>query len=61
VFVESDTLGRNLDLSTLGSFAELCARLSSMFGISNNDELRSHMVYFTIAGEVKHVGDEPFR
>jgi len=60
VFVESDTLGRNLDLSALGSFEELCARLSSMFGISNAD-LRSHMVDRTIAGEVKHVGDEPFR
>ena len=61
VFVESDILGRNLDLSALGSFEELCARLSSMFGISNNADLRSHMVYRTIAGEVKHVGDEPFR
>jgi len=60
VFVESDTVGRNLDLSALGSFEELCARLSSMFGI-NNADLRSHMVYRTIAGEVKHVGDEPFR
>lgn len=60
VFVESDAVGRNLDLSALGSFEELCARLSGMFDIDDAD-LRSHVIYRTIAGQVKHVGDEPFR
>ena len=59
-FVESDAVGRNLDLSALGSFEELCARLSRMFRIDDAD-LRSHVLYRTAAGEVKHVGDEPFK
>uniref|UniRef100_A0A0A9B7L5 PB1 domain-containing protein n=1 Tax=Arundo donax TaxID=35708 RepID=A0A0A9B7L5_ARUDO len=60
VFVESDAVGRNLDLSALGSFEELYTRLSDMFCI-DNAELRSHVLYSAAAGEVKHVGDEPFR
>uniref|UniRef100_A0ACD5UDG0 Uncharacterized protein n=1 Tax=Avena sativa TaxID=4498 RepID=A0ACD5UDG0_AVESA len=60
VFVESDAVGRNLDLSALSSFEELYARVSDMFGI-DGAELRSHVMYRSAAGEVKHVGDEPFR
>ncbi|CAM0903765.1 unnamed protein product [Alopecurus aequalis] len=60
VFVESDAVGRNLDLSALSSFEELYARMSDMFGI-DSAELRSHVLYRSAAGEVKHVGDEPFR
>ncbi|KAL6651048.1 hypothetical protein ACP70R_009973 [Stipagrostis hirtigluma subsp. patula] len=59
VFVESDAVGRNLDLSELGSFEELYTRLSDMFCI-DNAELRGHVLYRSAAGEVKHVGDEPF-
>ncbi|CAN6276314.1 unnamed protein product [Urochloa humidicola] len=59
VFVESDAVGRSLDLSALGSFEELCARLSAMFCIDAAD-LRSHLLYRTAAGEEKHAGDEPF-
>ncbi|GJN02323.1 hypothetical protein PR202_ga19662 [Eleusine coracana subsp. coracana] len=59
VFVESDAVGRNLDLSALGSFDELHARLSGMFGI-DGAELRGHVLYRTASGDVKHVGDEPF-
>ncbi|TVU15207.1 hypothetical protein EJB05_38714, partial [Eragrostis curvula] len=59
VFVESDAVGRNLDLAALGSFEELYARLSGMFGIDDAD-LRSHVLYRTGSGEVKHAGDEPF-
>jgi hypothetical protein len=33
--------------------------MSNILGIHNAD-LRSHMVYDIIVGEVKHVGDEPF-
>ncbi|EEC77655.1 auxin response factor 10 [Oryza sativa Japonica Group] len=59
VFVESETVGRSLDLSALSSFEELYACLSDMFSIGS-DELRSHLVYRSPAGEVKHAGDEPF-
>ncbi|KAL5213796.1 hypothetical protein ABZP36_002948 [Zizania latifolia] len=59
VFVESDTVGRNLDLSALGSLEKLYARLSDMFSIDSAD-LKSHVLYRSAAGEVKHVGDEPF-
>lgn len=60
VFVESDAVGRNLDLSALGSFEELYARLAGMFCIVHA-ELRGHVLYRTASGDVKHVGDEPFR
>ncbi|CAL5015898.1 unnamed protein product [Urochloa decumbens] len=60
VFVESDAVGRSLDLSALGSFEELCARLSAMFCIDAAD-LRSRLLYRTADGEEKHAGDEPFR
>lgn len=60
VFVESDTVGRNLDLSALGSFDELYGRLSEMFCIESS-ELRSRVLYRGATGGVKHVGDEPFR
>ncbi|XP_062184805.1 auxin response factor 10-like [Phragmites australis] len=59
VFIESDAVGRNLDLSALGSFENLYTRLSDMFCIEST-ELKSHVLYRTAAGEVKHVGDEPF-
>ncbi|KAM3388373.1 hypothetical protein ACQJBY_010882 [Aegilops geniculata] len=59
VFVESDAVGRNLDLSALGSFEELYGRMSEMFGMECA-ELRNHVLYRSAAGEVKHIGDEPF-
>ncbi|KAF0890929.1 hypothetical protein E2562_005056 [Oryza meyeriana var. granulata] len=59
VFVESEAVGRNLDLSAMSSFEELYARLSDMFSIGS-DELKSHLVYRSPAGEIKHAGDEPF-
>ncbi|CAN6238713.1 unnamed protein product [Urochloa humidicola] len=59
VFVESDTVGRNLDLSALGSFDELYRRLSDMFCV-DTAELRSRVLYRGANGGVKHAGDEPF-
>ncbi|KAL6634775.1 hypothetical protein ACP70R_027446 [Stipagrostis hirtigluma subsp. patula] len=59
VFMESDTVGRNLDLSALGSFDELYAHMSQMFGIESA-ELRSRVLYRGASGEVRHAGDEPF-
>ncbi|TVT97699.1 hypothetical protein EJB05_20700, partial [Eragrostis curvula] len=60
VFMESDTVGRNLDLSALSSFDELYSRLSEMFCIESA-ELRSRVLYRGATGEVKHAGDESFR
>ena len=60
VFIESDTVGRNLDLSALGSFDELYSRMSEMFDIEGK-EMRSHVLYRVATGEVRHAGDEPFR
>jgi hypothetical protein len=60
VFVESETVGRNLDLSAMTSFEELYGRLSQMFCI-DGAELRSRVLYRGAAGEVKHAGDETFR
>ncbi|KAM0863709.1 hypothetical protein ACQ4PT_044415 [Festuca glaucescens] len=59
VFVESETVGRNLDLSAMSSFEELYGRLSQMFCIQGA-ELRSRVLYRGAAGEVKHAGDESF-
>uniref|UniRef100_A0ACD5Z2E2 Uncharacterized protein n=1 Tax=Avena sativa TaxID=4498 RepID=A0ACD5Z2E2_AVESA len=60
VFVESEAVGRNLDLSAMRSFEELFGRLSEMFCI-DGAELRSRVLYRGVAGEVKQAGDESFR
>ncbi|KAK1307986.1 Auxin response factor 18 [Acorus calamus] len=59
VFMESEDVGRTLDLSVLGSYEELYVRLGDMFGIDKS-ELLSHVLYRDGAGSVKHAGDEPF-
>jgi hypothetical protein len=59
VFMESDTVGRNLDLSAMRSFDELYDRLSEMFSVEST-ELRSRVLYRGATGQVKHAGDEPF-
>lgn len=60
VFMESDTVGRDLDLSALRSFDEFYHRLSEMFCAESAD-LRSRVLYRCATGEVKHAGDESFR
>ncbi|KAJ7982469.1 Auxin response factor [Quillaja saponaria] len=60
VFMESEEVGRNLDLSMLGSYEELNRKLVDMFGIENSETL-SHVLYRDVTGAVKHIGDEPFR
>ncbi|KAG6517201.1 hypothetical protein ZIOFF_020581 [Zingiber officinale] len=59
VFIESDDVGRTLDLSIFGSYEELYGRLADMFGIEKT-EMMSHVIYKDAAGAVKHTGDEPF-
>ncbi|KAK7279343.1 hypothetical protein RJT34_24392 [Clitoria ternatea] len=59
VFMESDDVGRTMDLSLLGSYEELYRKLADMFGIQKF-EMLSHVLYRDTAGAVKHIGDEPF-
>lgn len=59
VFMESEDVGRTLDLSLLSSYEELYRKLATMFGIKSSDML-NHVLYRDIRGAVKHIGDESF-
>ncbi|XP_019436276.1 PREDICTED: auxin response factor 18-like isoform X2 [Lupinus angustifolius] len=59
VFMESEDVGRTLDLTSLGSYEELYRRLSNMFGIERS-EMLSHVLYRDVTGAVKQIGEEPF-
>ncbi|KAJ4720783.1 Auxin response factor [Melia azedarach] len=59
VFMESEDVGRTLDLSVLGSYEELYRKLANMFGIGSS-EMFSNVLYRDAAGSIKHTGDEPF-
>ncbi|XP_068652944.1 auxin response factor 18-like [Aristolochia californica] len=59
VFMESEDVGRTLDLSMLGSYEELYRRLAHMFGIEKS-EMLNHVLYRDATGALKHTGDEPF-
>ncbi|XVF55470.1 hypothetical protein PTKIN_Ptkin06aG0038600 [Pterospermum kingtungense] len=60
VFMESEDVGRTLDLSSLGSYEGLYRKLADMFGIENSETL-SHLLYRDASGAVKQIKDEPFR
>ncbi|XP_065856188.1 auxin response factor 18-like isoform X2 [Euphorbia lathyris] len=59
VFMESEDVGRTVDLSLLGSYDELCRKLANMFRIENSESL-NNVLYRDVTGTVKHIGDEPF-
>ncbi|XVE68899.1 hypothetical protein DITRI_Ditri09bG0106500 [Diplodiscus trichospermus] len=59
VFMESENVGRTLDLSVLRSYEELYGKLANLFGIESS-EMLSSVLYRNAAGSVKHTGDEPF-
>ncbi|KAJ8753964.1 hypothetical protein K2173_001862 [Erythroxylum novogranatense] len=59
VFMESEDVGRTLDLSLLGSYDELYRKMADMFGIKNSETL-SNVLYRDVTGTIKHIGDEPF-
>ncbi|CAH2041871.1 unnamed protein product [Thlaspi arvense] len=59
VFMESEDVGRTLDLSVLGSYEELYRKLANMFGIESS-EMLTHVLYKDVNGSVKQIGDEPF-
>nr|XP_043612658.1 auxin response factor 18-like [Erigeron canadensis] len=59
IFMESEDVGRTLDLSALGSYEELYIELSGMFGLDKSDAL-SNLIYQNMDGAIKHIGDETF-
>ncbi|KAL8135958.1 hypothetical protein AgCh_010541 [Apium graveolens] len=59
VFMESEEVGRTLDLSLLTSYEELYRKLASMFGIRSSDIL-NQVRYRDTRGAVKNIGDEQF-
>ncbi|ERN08367.1 hypothetical protein AMTRI_Chr07g74770 [Amborella trichopoda] len=59
VFMESEELGRSLDLSAFGSYEELYRKLATWFGIERSETL-NHMLYRDESGTVKQTGDEPY-
>lgn len=60
VFLESEDVGRTLDLSVLGSYEDLYKKLENMFGIERS-EMESHVFYRDATGALKQAGDQPFR
>ncbi|OWM68902.1 auxin response factor 10-like isoform X1 [Punica granatum] len=59
VFLESEDVGRTLDLSAVVSYEELYHRLVAMFGIERSD-LQGHVLYEDAMGVVRKAGNEPF-
>ncbi|KAK7262301.1 hypothetical protein RJT34_29867 [Clitoria ternatea] len=59
VFLESEDVGRTLDLSHLGSYEELYRKLANMFEMERS-EILNHVLYRDETGTVKKTGEEPF-
>ncbi|KAJ6425463.1 hypothetical protein OIU84_026104 [Salix udensis] len=59
VFLESEDVGRSLDLRLLESYEELYRKLAAMFGRLNPEKF-SNLLYRDVNGITKHVGEEPF-
>lgn len=59
VFMESEDVGRTLDLSLLESYEQLYEKLADMFGIGTSEVL-NHVLYRDRTGAVRQLGDETF-
>lgn len=59
VFLESEDVGRTLDLSVIGSYEQLHTTLANWFGIQSFNDC-TYVLYNDSAGAVKRIGDEPF-
>ncbi|KAK7285055.1 hypothetical protein RJT34_19813 [Clitoria ternatea] len=59
IFMESEDVGRTMDLSLLKSYDELYRKLADMFGIEKSEVL-SRVHYHDKTGAVKHIGEEAF-
>ncbi|XP_071908241.1 auxin response factor 18-like [Coffea arabica] len=59
VFMESEDVGRTLDLSLLESYEQLYEKLAEMFGVRTSEVL-NHVLYRDRTGAVRQLGDETF-
>ncbi|KAL7614623.1 hypothetical protein Lser_V15G08583 [Lactuca serriola] len=59
IFMESEDVGRTLDLTAFHSYEELYRKLADMFCIDKSVMLNS-LIYRNADGSVKRTGDEPF-
>ncbi|XP_076895777.1 auxin response factor 16-like [Bidens hawaiensis] len=59
IFMESEDVGRTLDLASFNSYEELQNKLTDMFCVEKAVML-NNLIYRTTSGAVKHTGDEPF-
>ncbi|KAJ8751544.1 hypothetical protein K2173_016779 [Erythroxylum novogranatense] len=59
VFMESEDVGRTLDLSVVSSYEELYRKLANIFGVER-PEILSHVLYRDVTGAIRKTGDEPF-
>ncbi|KAK1429387.1 hypothetical protein QVD17_11596 [Tagetes erecta] len=59
VFMESEDVGRTLDLSLLNSYEELCTKLANMFKLESALTL-NRVHYCDVTGTFKQIGEEPF-
>ncbi|CAN6465555.1 unnamed protein product [Victoria cruziana] len=59
VFMESEDVGRSLDLSSFTSYDELYKTLARMFAVDRTD-MFSRVLYRDANGIVRHTGDEPY-
>ncbi|KAK4375965.1 hypothetical protein RND71_006642 [Anisodus tanguticus] len=59
VFLDSEDVGRTLDLSVLGSYEELYKRLADMFEMERLD-MMTRVLYLDATGASRQIGDEPF-
>ncbi|KAJ7541550.1 hypothetical protein O6H91_10G064600 [Diphasiastrum complanatum] len=60
IFMESEEIGRTIDLSTYSTYEELYERLATMFSIDKL-KLAGRIVYKDLEGSTIHVGGEPYR
>ncbi|KAL3642586.1 hypothetical protein CASFOL_013401 [Castilleja foliolosa] len=59
VFMESEDVGRTIDLSSVGSYEEMYRKLADMFGIEISD-IVNRVVYRGATGPVRRAGDGLF-
>ncbi|CAN4098915.1 unnamed protein product [Withania somnifera] len=60
VFLDSEDVGCTLDLSVLGSYAELYKKLADMFEMERLD-MMTRVLYLDATGASRQIGDEPLR
>ncbi|KAJ7526804.1 hypothetical protein O6H91_16G023700 [Diphasiastrum complanatum] len=60
IFMESEEVGRTIDLSLFSSYEELYEKLSDMFS-TEKSKLSGRIVYKDLEGSTIHVGGEPYR